>query len=301
MDIRSIDLNLLPILDALLRHRSVTRAAVELDMSQSALSAALARLRTLLGDPLFVRTGRGLDPTPRALALAEPLRGLLDVVRDLVMQSARFDAARSRRSFRLLLSDVGGYVLWPRIVAAVRRQAPGVTLELGEAARTDVAAELSEGRADVAIGSYPTLPASLMQRRLFDRSFVALVRDGHPLARRRLSLRDFATVPHVVVRGPSGVQDRIDAALAERGRRRTDVIEVPTYLMVPPLLASGDFLAVVPGQLAEAFGRGGGLVALELPVPLPASTVRLHWHRRFAQDAANAWLRAQVVGELSDG
>lgn len=300
MDIRDIDLNLLPVLDALLRHRSVTRAAQELDMSQSALSAALGRLRALLGDALFVRTGRGLLPTVRATTLAEPVSEILEKVRDRVMQAGAFDAARTRREFRLLLSDVGAYVLWPRIVRAVREQAAGVSLVLRQPARTDIALELADGQIDLAVGSYPRLPESLMQRRLFDRRFVGLVHARHRLAGRRLSIRDFAAVPQIVVRGTSGIQERIDAALAQQGRHREGSVELPSYLMIPPLLEAGDLLAVVPGQLAEAFARHGHFAILKLPIPLPASTIRLHWHRRFHDDAGNAWLRGLVIGELSD-
>ena len=125
MHIRSIDLNLLPVLDALLRHRSATLAARELDMSQSALSAALGRLRDLLGDQLFVRTGRGLLPTPRADALAEPVADLLRQVREQVLPGGAFDAWTARRNFNVLLSDVGAYVLLPRLVRAVRNRHSG--------------------------------------------------------------------------------------------------------------------------------------------------------------------------------
>ena len=300
MDIRAIDLNLLPVLDALLRQRSVTLAARELDMSQSALSAALARLRQLLGDELFVRTGRGLLPTPRAAALAEPVADILERVREGVLRGGTFDPGSARRAFKLLLSDVGAYVLLPRIVRALRAQAPGVSLTLRPLTGADIAAELAEGKTDLAVGSYPALPASLFQRRLFDRHFVGLVRRDHPLARGRLGLRAFAAAPQLVVRMTSGIQERIDAALAAKGLERTDVLELPSYLAVPPLLHAADFLAVLPGQLADDFGRDGGFAVLELPLPLPASTIRMHGHRRFHEDAGNVWLREVVARELAD-
>lgn len=302
MDIRKVDLNLLPVLDALLRLRSVTRAAVELGMSQSALSAALARLRTLLGDELFVRTGRGLAPTVRATELAAPLREILERVRGEVLQASAFDPESDRREFRLILSDVGAYVLWPRIVRAVRAQAPGVLLELVQRTGLDIADELAAGHADLAIGTYPQLPQSLFQRRLFERRFFAMARPRHPLARsgRKLGLRAFAEAPQVVVRMSSGVQDRIDEALAKHGLVRTDVLELPSYLMLPPMLEADDVLAVVPGQLADAFAQGKRFVLMELPFAIPPSTIRVHWHRRFHQDAGNAWLRELVVKEVGD-
>lgn len=298
MDIRSVDLNLLPVLDALLRHRSATLAARELNMSQSALSTALGRLRTLLGDELFVRTGRGLRPTARASELAEPLADILEHVRDRVLQSPSFDAQSARVELRIAHSDVGAYVLWPRVVRAVRARAPSVRLSLRTLQQSEIALALAEGQVDLAIGSYPGLPDSLFQQRLFERVYVALVAAGHPLARKALTLRTFAATPHIVVRAPSRVQDRIDEELASHGLVRSECVELPSYLMIPPLLEAGDFLAVVPGQLADAFSRHGNFVSRKLPVSVPASVIRMHWHRRFNEDPANRWLRGLMAEEF---
>ena len=301
MDIRSVDLNLLPVLDALLRHRSATLAARELDMSQPALTTALGRLRTLLGDELFVRTGRGLRPTARASELAEPVAEIIERVFDRVLQGASFDPATARSELRIAHSDVGAYVLWPRVVRAVRARAPGVRLVLRTLQQSEIAPALAEGQVDLAIGSYPGLPESLFQQRLFERVYVALVAQEHPLARKSLTLRSFAAAPQIVVRGASGVQERIDAVLAAQGLRRAECVELPSYLMIPPLLEAGDFLAVVPGQLADAFSRHGGFVSRKLPIPVPATVIRMHWHRRFNDDAANRWLRTLMAQEFGTG
>lgn len=297
MDIKSVDLNLLPVLDALLRQRSVTLAARELDMSQSAVSTALGRLREALGDPLFVRTGRGMLPTPRASQLAEPVETILDKVRDEVLSARGFVPSESERAFTLGLSDVGSYVLWPRIVAAVSRQAPSVRLRLRVMTQALIASALESAEVDVALGAYPDLPDTLYQRRLFERQYVAMVRSDHPLAGRRLSLQAFARCPQAVVRLASGIQDRVDEALAVHGLARQKVLDMPSYLMLPPLLASGDWMAVIPGQLADAFAEHGRFRSLKLPFALPPSVIRMHWHKRFHGDASNVWLR----GVISDG
>jgi DNA-binding transcriptional LysR family regulator len=299
MDIRSIDLNLLPVLDALLRQRSATLAARELDMSQSALSSALSRLRQLLGDELFVRTGRGLRPTARASALAEPVAEVLERVRDRIMPAAAFDPRGARREFRIAHTDVGAYVLWPRVVRAVRVAAPGVKLALRVTDQQSLGPALAEGQVDLAIGSFPRLPTTLFQQRLFDRRYVGVVTRRHRLAGRTLSLREFATVPQVVVRGGTDTQDRIDEILSKHRLRREDCLELPSYLMTPPLLAGGEFLAVMPGQLAEAFAAQWAFVSLKLPFALPASTIRMHWHRRFHEDAGSRWLRGLITAELA--
>lgn len=297
MDIRNIDLNLLPLLDALLRHRSVTLAARELDMSQSALSSGLARLRDLLGDTLFVRTGRGLLPTPRATLLAEPVAAILEQVRDKVLASNEFDPSRSSRVFTICHSDVGSYVLWPRIVPVVAKLAPNVRLHLKVMAQPQIPAALENAAIDLAIGAYPDLPESLFQRRLFERKYVGMVRAGHPISRKRLTPALFAKTPQLVVRLASGVQELVDKALDDQNLARTTTMEVPSYLMLPPLLEAGDYLAVIPGQLADAFARHGHYKSLKLPVDLPASTIKLHWHRRFHDDPGNIWLR-RVIWEL---
>jgi len=301
MDIRSVDLNLLPVLDALLRHRSVTLAAHELSMSQSALSAALGRLRVLLGDQLFVRTGHGLLPTPRADTLAEPVADLLRRVREQVLPGGTFDPRTARRNFNVLLSDVGAYVLLPRLVRAVRQRAPEVSLTLRPLTGAAIAEDLAAGKIDLAIGAYPGLPDTLYQRRLFDRHFVCLVQRGHPVTRgKRMTLSAFAGLPQLVVRMTSGIQERIDEELSRHGLQRRDVLELPSYLMVPPLLEAGDFLAVLPGQLSDAFARGGRYTALDLPFEVPPSVIHMHWHRRFQEDAASLWLRGVVAEELAD-
>lgn len=299
MDIKSVDLNLLPVLDALLRQRSVTQAARELDMSQSAVSTALGRLRDTLGDQLFVRTGRGMLPTPRASQLAEPVAAILDKLRDEVLSASGFVAAESERTFTLGLSDVGSYVLWPRIVSAVAQQAPSVRLRMRVVTQPLIASALESAEVDVALGAYPDLPATLYQRRLFERKYVAMVRIGHPLAGRRLSIQAFARCPQAVVRLASGIQDRIDETLAQQGLTRERVLEMPSYLMLPPLLDTGDHLAVIPGQLADAFARHGHFKMLKLPFDLPASVIRMHWHKRFHGDAGNVWLRGVISSKFA--
>lgn len=295
MDIRQVDLNLLPVLDALLRHHSVTLAARELNMSQSALSTALSRLRVLLGDTLFVRTGRGLMPTPRAAALAPHVAAILEQVRERVLSAQAFEPQVSQRIFSICHSDVGSYVLWPRIVQAVGEQAPGVRLSLRIMAQTDIPVALESAAIDLAIGAFPGLPESLYQRKLFDRRYVAMVSTLHPLAGRQLTAKAFAQARQLVVRQSSGIQEAIDQALLRQQLQRSQTLEMPSYLMLPPLLRAGRYMAVLPGQLADAFAEDGPFTSLDLPFDLPSSTIRLHWHRRMHEDAGNTWLRGLIV------
>lgn len=295
MDLRDVDLNLLVALDALLRHRSVSLAARELDLSQPAMSAALGRLRVLLSDPLLVRTGRGMMPTVRAEQLARPVADILEKVRETVLSGGDFEPSQARRRFTLCLSDVGSYVLWPRIVRALRIEAPQVALRMRTVEQAGIGAALESGDIDLAVGAYPELPRTLYQQRLFERSYVLLMRKGHRLAREPLDPARFAAAEHAVVRASSGVQDMIDRELARLRLTRRSTLELPSYLMLPPLIDGGETVAVIPGQLAEAFMPLGRFAAVALPLPLPAITIRQHWHRRFHADSGNAWLRATLA------
>lgn len=300
MDIRRVDLNLLPVLDAVLRHRNATLAAADLGMSQSALSSALGRLRVLLGDELFIRTGHGLSPTARAQALAAPLAHVLTQVRDTILQPESFEPTMVDREFCLNLSDVGGYVLWPRLVHAVQRAAPGVTLRLKTLPEPEINRAFEQGQIDLAIGVYPSLPETVFQRRLYERVYVGIARASHPLAGRSLSLTGFAEAPQIAVHTSSRIQQQIDTLLQTQGLRRKRVIELPSYLMLPPLLLSGDYLAVVPAQYLETFGETSAVSAMDLPFSLPISTVRVHWHRRCHDEVGNQWLRRLIIAVLTD-
>ena len=299
MNIRNLDWNLLPVLDALLRLQSVTLAARELDLSQSAVSSALSRLRAALGDELFVRTGRGLLPTPRATALAGTVATLLNEVRDRVLRPPAFDPAAPGPGFTINMSGIGSYVLWPRIVKRLRKQAPARKLNMTTLSGAPIASAMETGEIQVAIGGLPNLPDTLFQKRLFEREYVAMVRKGHPLEGKRLTVEAFTRVPQVVVRLASGAQELIDRKLSRMHLKRLDTLEMPSYLTVPPLVASGDYLAVVPGQLAEACARHGRFASLKLPIDIGPSVVRMYWHRRYQDDPANRWLREQLISLLA--
>jgi DNA-binding transcriptional LysR family regulator len=223
---------------------------------------------------------------------------IIERVRDRILQSPTFEPRAAKGTFRIAHSDVGAYVLWPKIVQAVRELAPGVRLALKVLKQAEIAPALADGQVSLAIGSYPGLPQSLFQQRLFERAYVVLAASAHPLARKTLTLRAFAAAPQIVVRAAAGVQERIDAYLARRGQARTEWVELPSYLMIPPLLETGGFLAVVPGQLADAFARRGDFITRALPVPVPSIMVRMHWHRRFNDDAGNRWLRSLIAEKL---
>jgi len=241
MDIRNVDLNLLVALDALLAERSVSRAAVRLHLSQPAASALLARLRELFGDPLLLRSARGMLPTPRALELLGPVRQVLDEIDAIVQPRAAFAAATAEHSFTLSASDYVEYALLPKLVDYLEHKAPGVRLEVRPLDLPLVAKQMESGDVDLCITGLQNAPAGLHARPLYTERIVSVVRRDHPGAGARLTLDKFCSLEHIRVSVPgSGFSARIDAALAALGRKRHVRLAVPHFLMVPEIVARSE-------------------------------------------------------------
>lgn len=290
-DIRRIDLNLLVALDALLEERSVTRAAKRLALTQPTVSAMLARLRKLFGDPLFVRTQRGIHPTPRALALAPALKEWLAEAHTLVA-GERFDPASARITASLAANDYIQSALIVPFLQKLRRLAPNAQIGLRSTQLPDVTAMLADGALDLCVTNTRELPSrDLPSRVLYDERYVGVVRQGHPLkAKRPVSLDDFCRFPHVMVSPTEGqFVGPTDEALARVGRARRVAVSAPGFLILPEILKADDLIAVVPERLLPA--RTDGLRTFDLPLEVPGFTVLLIWHRRSQNDPAHRWLR----------
>lgn len=289
-----IDLNLLVALDALLEERHVTRAARRLGLSQSATSHALARLRELLRDPLLVRSGAVLVPTPRALALAPPVRGILETIRS-TLAGPSFDPASSVRTFVVATSDYFELVVMPLLVRELVRAAPAIDLVVRPAPE-DFVAMLGGGRLDLVIGvSVPPGAESVHRRALFDDGFACVVRAGHPVLRRGLDLDRFAAMGHVFI-APRGTRGGVvDDALAKKRKVRRVAAMVPSFLAAPAIVAESDLVLTMPARLAERLAPAFDLRVLPPPLALPRFTVSAYWHERAHHDPAHAWLRARIV------
>ncbi len=290
MDIRNVDLNLLVALDALLAERSVSRAAVRLHLSQPAASALLARLRELFGDPLLLRSARGMLPTPRALELLGPVKQVLDEIDAIVQPRAAFDAARAAYTFTLSASDYVEYALLPKLVDYLERKAPGVRLEVRPLDLQSVARQMEIGEVDLCITGMQNAAPGLHVRPLYTERIVSVVRRNHPGIGARLTLDKFCSLEHiqVSVRG-SGFTARVDEALAALGRKRRARLAVPHYLLVPEMVARSDMISSLPERLAR--GYANRLRILEPPLDIPGFTVGEMWHERNQRDPAQRWLR----------
>jgi DNA-binding transcriptional LysR family regulator len=298
MDLRSVDLNLLVAFDALMAERSVTRAGKRTGRTQPAMSAALARLRALFEDELFVRGPSGLQPTQRATDLAEPLGRALDEIRRTLNFTQRFDPATSTQSFTLALSDHPAFVLLPRLTEALRAKAPGVTLRINAFThRDDAVALLDAGDADLTIG-VPTRQAAggrILTQTLFEDRFVCILRRDHPAAAQPLDMAAFLRLSHLLISPEGDRFGQVDAALAAQGQRRRIALSLPQMYAAPRVVASSDMIATLMAGIVAASADRDRLFVFPPPLELAPVTFVMSWHRRNDAHPVQSWMRATIA------
>jgi DNA-binding transcriptional LysR family regulator len=299
MNVQDIDLNLLRVFDAVLHEKGVTPAAARLGLTQPAVSNALARLRKVFGDVLFVRTPRGVDATPFARELAEPVRQALALLESALAHGPGFDPATSSRAFRFYMSDLGQIEFLPPLVERVHRDAPGVRLEAVALDIEHIADALAAGALDLAIGFLPGLGAPVRRRALFRDPYLCLMRADHPRIAEKLTRKMFLDASHALVTYRGGHRV-IEEALERAGLARRIALRVPHFTVVPMVLERTDLILTLPARVARVFERRGKLKALPPPVPIPPAEVAVHWHERFEPDPGNRWLRDLMVELYSD-
>lgn len=292
MNVRDIDLNLLRVFDAVLREGGVTPAGAILGLTQPAVSNALARLRKRFGDALFVRTPSGMEPTPFARDLAEPVRQALALLESALAHGPGFDPGNATRAFRFYMSDVGQIEFLPPLVERVQRDAPGVRLEAVALDVDAIGAALAAGGLDLAIGFLPGLGPPVRRRPLFRDPYVCLMRADHPIA--TLTRKRFLEASHALVTYRGGHRV-IEEALERAGLARKIALRVPHFTVVPMVLERTDLILTLPARVARVFERRGAFKSLPPPLAIPPAEVAVHWHERFEADPGNRWLREQVI------
>jgi DNA-binding transcriptional LysR family regulator len=290
MNLQDVDLNLLRVFDAVLHEGGVTPAATRLGLTQPAVSNALARLRKLFGDSLFVRTAAGMDATPFARELAEPVRQALALLESALAHGPGFDPASATRSFRFYMSDLGQIEFLPPLIERAESRAPGVRLEAVALDVEDIAGALASGTLDLAVGFLPALGPPIERRALFRDPYVCLMRADHEI--QSLTRKRFLEASHVLVSYRGGHRV-IEEAFERAGIRAA--LRVPHFTVVPLVLERTDLVLTLPSRVARVYERQGRLKALPLPLPIPAADVGVHWHERFEADPGNRWLREQVI------
>lgn len=302
MRLRTVDLNLLVALDALLEDRHVSRAAQRIGLSQPAMSNALARLRATFGDALLVRTPRGMEPTARGLELASQVRQVLGQVERVLTPDAGFDPARCERRFVLRMSDLLSRLFLPGIAQALLREAPLATLEVVHLSPAQTVQALEGDDCDLALSMGLAHGGSIVRHPLLADRMVCVMRRDHDAARGRLDLDRLLELLHLRV-SISPVDSRfVDDALARLGHRRRVAANVPHWLVVPEVLRTTDLVAVMPERLADVLARAAdGFVRRDLPLPETAFEWALYWHRRHEGSTQHAWLRDLVTNSMHAG
>jgi DNA-binding transcriptional LysR family regulator len=298
-NLSAVDLNLLVAFDALMLERNVTRAAARLGLSQSAMSKALNRLRDMFEDPLFVRSSRGMQPTPRASSLVAPIRSALaDISRTLT--PASFVPAEAVGTVRIAVVDMYETMLLPLVIRRLRTEALGVDLQVRSLERWRLREQLASAEVDIAIAPLGSDDADLHTQMLWRDHLLTLVADKSPLAK-GMTAAEFAAAGHIVDAGlvqlaPDGTGNSVvDAMLASRGLRRRLVVVLPSLSSVPAIVASTDLVATLPSKIARALGAMPGVHILEPPLPLLEVTSHMIWHRRSHATPLAAWMRAVIV------
>ena len=297
MNVQGVDLNLLRVFAAVLDERGVTPAAGRLGLTQPAVSNALSRLRGLFGDALFVRTPSGMEPTPFARQLAEPVRQALALLESALAHGPGFEPASSTRTFRFYMSDIGEIFFLPPLVERVGKLAPAVRLEVVSMDPDAISAALANGAIDIAVGFLPGLGAPVQRKRLFRDPYVCLMRADHPIT--TLSKKKFLEASHALVSYRGGHRV-IEEALERAGLGPRIALRVPHFTVVPMVLERTDMLLTLPARVAQVYERQGRFKSLPPPVPIPQAEVAVHWHERFEGDPGNRWLRDLVIELYSE-
>jgi DNA-binding transcriptional LysR family regulator len=315
MSIGRIDLNLIKVFDAVYEDRNLLRAGKRLNLSQSAVSHALTRLRDVVGDELFVRTAKGMVPTARAMAMADDLRDSLRRI-EATLGVEPFDPLQSTRRFMIAANDHLTVVLVAELSRLMATEAPRIDLVVRPSTRIDLAEQIDVGRIDLALGIFAQVPPRLISRILMTQGELIVMRKGHPATRRKLTLQDLARYPLVTVSVGGQEEGAVGGFILERGlARQAEMFDrhaleealagigtapryrttVPHSLAIPALLRGSDMLSIMPSSLARNLAMGGDLLMREPPYPAALSTTRGVWHSRNDHDPAHVWLRECVA------
>jgi len=294
------DLNLLPIFQALMEERSVTRAAERMGMTQPALSNALARLRTMLQDQLFVRERYGIQPTPAAIALAPVIAEALDRIDGAVRGQQDFDPASAERLFTIALTGYVEFALMPMIVARLQQTAPRITLRLVPYGNDLVDAGVVSGTTALVLGRMVDPPDNLVVQHLMDEGFACIVRNSHREIGDTLTREQFEAMKHVNVMPPGRLRAGLFQALARQELRRDVAVSVTNFFAVSEMVAVTDYIATLPSLICRRLGGDPRLKRVATPVDLGTFPVEMGWHVRYRNDPAHRWLRS-LIAEVVQG
>jgi DNA-binding transcriptional LysR family regulator len=262
------------------------------------MSSALARLRRTFNDPLFVRTGRGMLPTPYAQLLAPPIQRACELVAGSFAIGRDFDPLAATRTFVFYMTDIGEGVFLPKLLSALEERAPRTKVKVLRIPERGEQEPMASGDVDLAVGLFPDLKAGFFQQRLYRDEFVCLLRADHPRAKAPMSVKQFAEMRHAVITSAgTGHETAVERAFAEQRQRRRIALTIPHFMAVPIIISQTNYIVTVPRRLARAFAGFPGVTMIEPPIRIASFEIKQHWHERYHHDPANKWIRG-LVAEL---
>ncbi len=303
MNIRDIDLNLLILFDAIYTDKNISRAANRLNMSQSALSNGLARMRNLLNDPLFVRTGNGMIPTEKAANFAAPIQQALQLIQAGFQQREEFDYQNENRTFHLAMDDYSEMIVLPPLMALLQTTAPKVKLRIVRTVKENMRSLFISGQLDLGVDFIIPDPKLLYYEEILQDSFVSIMSNRHKELgqKQRISLKAFLSFPHVtqIPRVKSGLL-WIDEELAKQGMERTIALQVPNLMSIPPIIANSDiYIHTPPARLAMLYQNSHDIRLFKTPIPAPTIKLYQFWHAVKSRDQGVVWLR-QLIRNIAE-
>jgi DNA-binding transcriptional LysR family regulator len=293
-ELRRLDLTLLLVFLGLLRHRKALDVAVELGLTQSAISQSLKRLRDIFADELFLRRPHGMEPTATALALEAPVAAAVDALRGALGAARRFEPATATGLVRIAALDAEQAVLIPPLAARLRLLAPGLTLSVLPLGRSAAMDALSEGRADLVLGYVWEVPDVISGVPLYEESFLVAGRPDTLPQAPHISLDDYCAANHVLIAPGGDLRGVVDDQLAALDRSRRVILGLPAFLPALAAVAASCALVTLPARVARALAPGFGLATAEPPIPVRSFPVSVFWHRRNDTDPRTIWLGQQL-------
>ena len=291
----NLDINLLVIFDTIFNERNISLAAERLELAQPTVSNALNRLRRITGDHLFVRTSRGMEPTPHAERIAPPLRQVLATLRSTLKAPRGFEPATAERTFTLFLTDLGEAYFLPRLLTRLRTLAPGVKLVTLPIPDRNPQSALENGEVDIAVGNLPKLRTGFYQQRLFREHYICIARADHPLFDGRMTADKFGRASHAVVLPQGTGHGVVEQTMHKLGLHDRIMLRVQNFLVLPTIVANTDLVAIVPHSVARELSAEHSLKLVVPPIALPEFDIKQCWHKRFHTDVGNQWLRSQIA------
>jgi len=295
IDLTAVDLNLLVAFEALWLEQSVSGAALRLHLGQPAVSSALARLRRIFEDELFVRAGRDMKPTAKAQAIAPDILQSLQIIRSVFMNHDRFEPSTATREFKIATSDYLANLILPELVKSLAREAPHLSWRILPLEKESIIRDLERGNCDLAIGTFGQLTDSIHSCPFIDDSFVGICRTGHPILSEPISLDSLVAFPHALFTLKRDHQGMIDEVLARHQLERRVALTVPYWFVLPSAILHSDLLAIIPNCLACHFVNHYPVEKFTIPLELPQNNMVMAWGTFQAADPGQAWLRQKIL------